>query len=78
MSDETLKLPIQKSIEFHPKFVVNSKGKRTEAIIPYEEYKELQRLLEDVADIICVETRRGEKGIPLSEVKKELENDGIL
>lgn len=78
MSNEITNPPINKSIELHPKFVVNLDGKRTEAIIPYEEFKELQRLLEDVADIMCVEARRGEKGIPLNEVKKELANDGIL
>jgi DNA polymerase III sliding clamp (beta) subunit (PCNA family) len=78
MSTITLPQKTRKKITFHPKFVVNSEGKRTEAIIPYKEFKELQKLLEDVADIICIEARRREKGIPLEEVKRELEKDGVL
>ena len=67
-----------KSVNFHPRFVVDENGKRTGALIPYREFRKLQELIEDILDIACVETRRKEKGIPLEEVRKELEKDGVL
>jgi len=67
-----------KSFDFHPRFVVDENGKPTEAIIPYDEYLRLREMLEDILDLACVESRRKEKGIPLQEVRRELEEDGIV
>lgn len=69
---------IPKIIKVHPRFICDEKGRRKEAVISYSEYKEIKSLIEDYYDGICIEQRKGDKGIPLEEVEGELKADGIL
>ncbi len=57
----------------HEKFIINEQGKRTEVILPLEEY---ERLLEDLHDLAVVAERRDEESISLKELKRRLQKDG--
>ncbi|MDX9801457.1 MAG: hypothetical protein RBT69_08995 [Spirochaetia bacterium] len=51
------------------KYITNSKGEKTEVILPIEEFYEL---LEDLEDLAVVAQRRNEETFTLEEVEKEL------
>jgi hypothetical protein len=76
MSSPTLTIP--KGLKLHPRFIVDEKGKKTEAVIPYREFVDMQDLLEDYFDILCAESRLDEEGVTLEELEKELKADGTL
>jgi hypothetical protein len=49
------------------RFIVNKEGKKTEVILPINEY---EILLEDLHDLAVIAERREEKTIPFEEFKK--------
>lgn len=55
--------------ELHPKYVTNAKGKKTEVILPIDEFYEL---VEDLEDLAVVAQRKDEELISLSQVENEL------
>lgn len=56
-------------------YVVDSKGKRTGVILSLRRY---ERLLEDLHDLAVVAERREEDTLSLEEVRRRLEEDGII
>ena len=62
----------------HPRFIVDEKGRKTDAIISYKEFRKIQELLEDYYDIQIAKSRLNEEGISLEDFEKELKEDGIL
>ncbi len=56
-------------------YVVDRRGNKKAIIISLEHY---ERLMEDLADLSAIATRRNEKSIPWEQVKKRLKRDGIL
>ncbi|MBC8204221.1 hypothetical protein ISS30_04950 [bacterium] len=65
-------LEIKSRLTLHPRYIVDEKGSRIEAVIPYQEFKNIQEAIEDILDIMCVESRRGEEGIPIEKIQSEL------
>lgn len=51
------------------KFLVNSLGRRTHAVLPLKDY---EQLLEDLHDLAVVASRKDEGSISLDELKKRL------
>lgn len=49
------------------RFIVDKKGKKTDVILPINEY---ESLLEDLHDLAVIAERRDEKAIPFEEFKK--------
>jgi PHD/YefM family antitoxin component YafN of YafNO toxin-antitoxin module len=62
-------------MQIHQKYIVDEEGKRTAVVLPVEEYEEL---LEDLHDLAIIAERRDEPTISFEELKKRLEDDGIL
>ena len=58
-----------------PKYVTDSKGKRTEVILSIESY---ESLIEDIYDLAGIADRRSEDTIPHKDFIAELKKDGIL
>ena len=56
-------------------FVIDSRGKKSSVIIPLKQY---EKLLEDLHDLAVIAERREEKPISLEEMKRRLEENGIL
>ena len=56
-------------------FIVNQDGKKTAVVMPLRDY---QRLLEDLHDLSVVAERRDEPTVPLEEVKRRLQADGLI
>ncbi len=56
-------------------YIVDRKGKKKAIIINIDDY---ERLMEDLADLSAIATRRHEKSILWEEVKKRLKRDGLL
>lgn len=54
-----------------PRFIVDEKGNKIEAIIDIESYRELMRKLEDFNDNLLIKETLGEKTIPLEDVIRE-------
>lgn len=69
---------IHREPKLRPRFVIDEKGRKTDAIFTYEEYKEIQRILEDFCDVSVAESRLSDEGVTLEELQKELEADGVL
>ena len=44
--------------------IIRKKGKNEYAVIPYEEFLELQEELHDYEDLRCLEKSQGEKRMP--------------
>ena len=57
------------------RFVVDVNGKKTAVILPLKQY---QKLLEDLHDLARVAERRNEEPISLEEMRRRLEQDGLL
>jgi hypothetical protein len=62
------------SIELHPRFLVDAKGRKTAAVIDIRTYKKLLEYLEDAEDILRIGAlaRRGAKFRPYAQVSVEL------
>jgi hypothetical protein len=56
-------------------FVVDAKGRKTGVILSLKRY---QKLLEDLHDLAVVAERQTEKPIPLDEMERRLERNGLL
>jgi prevent-host-death family protein len=56
-------------------YVVDRHGRKKAVIIGMKEY---ERLMEDIADLAAIASRRDEKAIPWEEVKKRLKRDGLI
>jgi len=56
-------------------YIVNEKDQKTAVILPFEEYEEL---LEDLHDHAFIAERRDEPTISFDELKKRLNEDGLL
>lgn len=60
-------------IELHPEFI-SKNGQKEFAVLPYEEFLQIQELLEDLEDLRDLrEAKKEEKdslSVPLDEVKK--------
>lgn len=56
-------------------YVVDERGRKKSVIMSYRTY---QRLLEDLADLQCIEDRKGEEAKSLEVVLKELKDVGRL
>ena len=63
-------------IELHPEFLTKD-GKKEFAVIPYEEFLELQKMLEDLEDLrdlrTAVEEDKNSPDYSLDEVRKMLD-----
>ena len=56
-------------------FIVNAAGKKTGVLLSMKQY---EKLLEDLHDLAIIAARREEEPIPLEEVKRRLQRDGLL
>jgi PHD/YefM family antitoxin component YafN of YafNO toxin-antitoxin module len=56
-------------------FLTDDHGHKVAVVIPIAEY---ESLMEDVADLVSVAERRDDPRIPLSELRKQLIEDGLL
>lgn len=58
-------------------YIVDGKGQKTTVILPIEE-EEYEELLEDLHDLAIIAERRNEPTISFEELKKRLQEDGLL
>lgn len=56
-------------------YIVNTKGKKTGVLLSIKQY---QGLLEDLHDLAMIAERRDETPIPLEEMKRRLQDNGLL
>jgi len=56
-------------------YVVDTEGNKTAVLIPLERY---EQLLEDLHDLAIVAERREEEPISFEEMKRRLQEDGLL
>ncbi|MGO0122942.1 hypothetical protein [Desulfothermobacter acidiphilus] len=57
------------------RYIVDQSGRKREVILSIKRYRQL---LEDLHDLAVVAERRQEKPVNLEEVKRRLQEDGIL
>ena len=57
------------------RFIVNATGKKTGVLLSIKQY---EKLLADLHDLAVIVARREEELIPLEEVKRRLQQDGLL
>ncbi len=57
------------------RYITSEDGSRTDVVLPVADYEEL---MEDLHDLAVIAERREEPSVPLEEVKKKLQKDGIL
>ena len=56
-------------------FVVNAEGKKTGVLLSVKQY---EKLLEDLHDLAVIAARRDEEPITLEEMKRRLQQDGLV
>ncbi len=56
-------------------YLTDENGRRTAVVIPLAEYEEL---MEDLHDLAIIAERLDEESIPFDEVKKRLQEDGLI
>lgn len=56
-------------------FIVNAAGKKTGVLLSIKQY---EKLLEDLHDLAIIAARREEEPMPFEEVKRQLQQDGLL
>ena len=56
-------------------FVVNAAGKKTGVLLSIKQY---EKLLEDLHDLAVIAARRDEEPITLEEMKRRLQQDGLI
>ena len=56
-------------------FVVNAEGKKTGVLLSVKQY---EKLLEDLHDLAVIAARRDEDPITLEDLKRRLQQDGLL
>jgi hypothetical protein len=64
-----------RKIQEKEKYIVNEKGTKTDIIISLAEYEEL---LEDLYDLAIIAERKDEPTLSLEELKKKLQDNGII
>ena len=64
-----------KTTALRAQYVTNAKGKRTGVLLPLKHY---EKLMEDLHDLVVVAERRTEEPISLSELKRQLKDNGRL
>jgi hypothetical protein len=57
------------------RFIVNAAGKKTGVLLSMRQY---EKLMADLHDLAVIAARREEEPIPLEEVKRRLQQDGLL
>lgn len=57
------------------RYIVDQSGKKREVVLSIERYRQL---LEDLHDLAVVAERREEKPVSLAEIKRRLQEDGII
>ena len=57
------------------RYITSEDGSRTDIVIPVADYEEL---MEDLQDLAMIAERRDEPSVSLDEVKKKLQEDGLL
>ncbi len=57
------------------RYITSEDGSRTDVVLPVADYEDL---MEDLHDLAVIAERRDEPSIPLEEVKKKLQEDGLL
>jgi PHD/YefM family antitoxin component YafN of YafNO toxin-antitoxin module len=57
------------------RYITSEDGSRTDVVLPVADY---ENLMEDLHDLAVIAERRDEPSIPLEEVKKKLQEDGLL
>ena len=55
-------------------FIVNAAGRKTGVLLSIKQY---EKLLEDLHDLAVIAARREEEPMPLEEVKRRLQQDGL-
>ena len=58
-----------------PRYVVDRHGKKTAVILPVKQY---EQILEDLHDLAVVAERRAEEPVEWEEVKRRLQDDGLI
>lgn len=56
-------------------FIVNAAGKKTGVLLSMKQY---EKLLADLHDLAVIAARREEEPVPLEDVKRHLQQDGLL
>lgn len=56
-------------------YVIDRKGRKKAVIIDFNEY---ERVIEDLADLAAIASRKSEKPVPWEQVKRRLKRDGLL
>lgn len=57
------------------KYITNSKGRKTDVVVPI---KDFENLIEDLDDLYVIESRKKEEVVSHENVIKELKEDGLL
>ena len=52
----------------HPKYITDEKGKKTEVVLPIDEFR---TLIEDLEDLSVIAARKDEELVPFEDVMKE-------
>ncbi len=58
-----------------PQYITDRNGKKTGVVLSLRRYRQL---IEDLHDLAMVAERRREKPVPLHDLKRRLERDGVL
>jgi PHD/YefM family antitoxin component YafN of YafNO toxin-antitoxin module len=58
-----------------PQYITDKNGKKTGVVLSLRRYRQL---IEDLHDLAMVAERRREKPIPLNDLRRRLERDGVL
>jgi hypothetical protein len=61
--------------KIHPRYVVDEKGRKTDVVLPLDEYVEL---MEDLEDLSVIAERREEPTVSHEELLDRLKKDGLL
>lgn len=57
------------------RYITSEDGSRIDVVLPVADYEEL---MEDLHDLAVIAERRDEPSVPLEEVIKKLQEDGLL
>jgi len=58
-----------------PQYITDKKGRKTRVVLSLRRYRQL---IEDLHDLAMVAERRREKPVPLNDLRRRLERDGLL
>jgi len=58
-----------------PQYITDKNGRKTGVVLSLRRYRQL---MEDLHDLAVVAERRREKPVPLQDLKRRLERDGVL